>query len=363
MNMDSSLVTSIARRSRRSPDELMGLILGAAREEFNRRGFAGATTKAIASRAGVTEAQLFRYFASKTDLFREAVFTSLNRHFAEFQRQEVGALPADTNVRALAREYIADLQDYLRSDGQMLLALMVAQIFDPSEAPEAMGIDNLSEYFRSGAETLGARSGAGARIDPKIMVRISFAAVLATSLFRRWLFPHGIADDAEIDAATIDFVIEGIAGNQAPDGPGIWSGDHGGRADADHRRLALGFVAALSAGELPDHLLADDFAAWTTSARDLVRKQYQLQVRLRASVFRHCLAFAIDSVVAAGERVVVEAHGSGELVNGQAFESRFVFVLRVAEGRIAEVAEHFDPEPVRSRLLPLMKAVIGDLES
>src|SRR5215831_2266036 len=72
------------KRAKRSSAEVMERLLTAAREEFRRRGFAGATTAAIARNAAVTEAQLFRYFESKSDLFREAVFEPLDKHFSEF---------------------------------------------------------------------------------------------------------------------------------------------------------------------------------------------------------------------------------------------------------------------------------------
>src|SRR5215831_20773880 len=72
------------KRTKRSRAEVMERLLAGAREEFRRRGFAGATTAAIARNAAVTEAQLFRYFESKADLFREAVFEPLDKHFSEF---------------------------------------------------------------------------------------------------------------------------------------------------------------------------------------------------------------------------------------------------------------------------------------
>src|ERR1700712_1609442 len=37
---------------------------------FSRRGFAGTTTKEIAAAAGVTEAMIFRHFATKQDLYK-----------------------------------------------------------------------------------------------------------------------------------------------------------------------------------------------------------------------------------------------------------------------------------------------------
>jgi AcrR family transcriptional regulator len=67
-----------ARRKRRSPGELNARILKAAAAEFRRAGYIGATTAAIAQKADVTEAQLFRYFGSKSNLFREAIFRPLD---------------------------------------------------------------------------------------------------------------------------------------------------------------------------------------------------------------------------------------------------------------------------------------------
>jgi TetR/AcrR family transcriptional regulator len=44
-------------------------LIDAALDVFSRRGFAGATTKEISETAGVTEALVFRYFATKKDLY------------------------------------------------------------------------------------------------------------------------------------------------------------------------------------------------------------------------------------------------------------------------------------------------------
>jgi AcrR family transcriptional regulator len=75
-----------AKRAKRSSAVVMARVLEAAREEFKRRGFVGATTAVIARNAAVTEAQLFRYFDSKADLFQEAVFEPLDRHFSDSMR-------------------------------------------------------------------------------------------------------------------------------------------------------------------------------------------------------------------------------------------------------------------------------------
>lgn len=54
------------------------------------------------------------------------------------------------------------------------------------------------------------------KVDPKLMVRVSFVAVLACILFKEWIFPPGMASDEEIGAAIEDFVMDGINANTDP---------------------------------------------------------------------------------------------------------------------------------------------------
>ena len=52
------------------------------------------------------------------------------------------------------------------------------------------------------------------KVDPKLMVRVSFVAVLACVMFRDWIFPPGMATEEEENKAIQDFVIEGISANR-----------------------------------------------------------------------------------------------------------------------------------------------------
>ena len=64
--------------------------------------------------------------------------------------------------------------------------------------------------------------------------------------------------------------------------------------------LARRFFAALSAGNLPDELLTDDMAAWTTSSGATSDKaRYQGGVRLLASIFNGGIAYEVDSLTTA----------------------------------------------------------------
>jgi AcrR family transcriptional regulator len=82
------------KRKRLTAVERRDTIVTAARQEFVEYGFSGARTRAIAEGAGVTEAVLYRHFASKEAIFDAAVLTPL--------RQQLAALLDDTRA-VLAR--------------------------------------------------------------------------------------------------------------------------------------------------------------------------------------------------------------------------------------------------------------------
>jgi AcrR family transcriptional regulator len=201
------------RRRRRSSEEVADRILEAAAEEFEISGYSGATTAAIARRAEVTEAQIFRFHASKQDLFHAAIFTPLNRHFADFQARTGGQPAADNDGHDLARSYIGELQDFMARHSRMFLSLVVANAYSPGATGGIDALDGLQAYFDTGKAMMTARVGETPRVAPELMVRVSFAAVLANLMFRDWLFPPGLAGEDEIREAIAAFVIEGIEAN------------------------------------------------------------------------------------------------------------------------------------------------------
>ena len=203
----------VARRKRRSPEELMDRLIKAAAEEFKRSGFAGATTATIARNADVTEAQLFRYFGSKADLFREAIFKPLNAHFSEFNAMHLADAAEAVNIRDRRRLYITELQHFIGEHSQMLMSLLVAETYAPGSTQGVGEIDSLRSYFERGAAMMSSRVDKDPAVDPRLMVRVSFAAVLGCILFKELIFPPAVASDDGISAAITDFVIDGISAN------------------------------------------------------------------------------------------------------------------------------------------------------
>jgi AcrR family transcriptional regulator len=205
----------MTKKPRRSAEESRRKLIQAAREEFRRFGFSGATTAAIARGAGTSEAHLFRHFPSKAELFQESVFDALDEHIAAFSEKH-GTGTDGTNIRQQARLYIGELQEFLREHSSLLLSVIAAQTFASGALHGKPEIESLKMYFKRGSKMMRKRVHGTPRVDPNLLVRVSFTAVLGCVIFRDWVCPPGTASDEEISNAIIDFVIEGINVNSDP---------------------------------------------------------------------------------------------------------------------------------------------------
>ncbi|MGH3294211.1 MAG: nuclear transport factor 2 family protein [Trebonia sp.] len=117
--------------------------------------------------------------------------------------------------------------------------------------------------------------------------------------------------------------------------------------------LAEAYLAAVTAGDLPDSLLTDDMTAWLTTQGPISKAAYQGAIRLFARMAQSPIRFTVDAMTAQDDRVVIEAHSQATLINGEAYGNTYVFSLRVRDGRIAWIAEHFNALIAQEKLLPL----------
>ncbi|MBL7496643.1 TetR/AcrR family transcriptional regulator [Frankia sp. CNm7] len=115
-------MTSEGTRQRRPRGEPRRLLIEAAVELFNARGY-GVPTREIADRADVSETLMFRYFGSKAGLFREAMvkpFTDFVDAFvAEYER---GAQP-DDDLFEITLDFVGQLFDLFRSHRGLVAAV------------------------------------------------------------------------------------------------------------------------------------------------------------------------------------------------------------------------------------------------
>ncbi|HTR92550.1 MAG TPA: nuclear transport factor 2 family protein [Trebonia sp.] len=117
--------------------------------------------------------------------------------------------------------------------------------------------------------------------------------------------------------------------------------------------IAEAYLAAVTAGDLPDSLLTDDMTAWLTTQGAVSKSEYQGAIRFLAKLCQSPILFRVDAITAQDDRVVIEARSEATLVDGQQYANTYVFSLRLRDGRIAWIAEHFNPLIAKEKLFPL----------
>jgi uncharacterized protein len=120
-----------------------------------------------------------------------------------------------------------------------------------------------------------------------------------------------------------------------------------------HYAVAEAYLAAVTAGDLPDSLLTEDMTAWLTTQGPVSKAAYQGAIRLFARMAQSPIRFTVDAMTAQDDRVVIEAHSEATLINGEEYGNTYVFSIRVRDGRIAWIAEHFNALIAQEKLIPL----------
>jgi AcrR family transcriptional regulator len=92
--------TKVSKRSRGRPqirpdEETRRLIIRAARKEFHRHGYAGASMGRVAERAGVSTKTMYRLIPTKAALFQDVISARISRFILELDEEHLDTLPVD----------------------------------------------------------------------------------------------------------------------------------------------------------------------------------------------------------------------------------------------------------------------------
>jgi AcrR family transcriptional regulator len=138
---------------RQTADERRVAVLEAATVEFALRGLHGASTDAIARRAGISQPYLFRLFGSKKELFIAVIDACYARTLALFRTAASGTSGAEA-LQAIGRAYAESLEN----DSTMLQAQLQTYAASVEDAEirdvTARGFGRLVDYVEtvSGAD-------------------------------------------------------------------------------------------------------------------------------------------------------------------------------------------------------------------
>ena len=191
-------------RKRLSQEERRTQIIEVAMDLFARKGFKGATTRAIAEVAGVSEAIIFRHFATKEDLYDAIIEHTLEKrkHLWEQDESEVpteGDL--ETLLRVFARAYIARN----RQDPTFIRLMMYSALEDHKFRERFLDMHR-SPHMRAVRRAIekGVQEGVYRHVDPRLTAR-SFLWTLMQYCVSRF-----VASSRPVDPGNDEEMVENL---------------------------------------------------------------------------------------------------------------------------------------------------------
>jgi AcrR family transcriptional regulator len=182
----------MARRTRRSTEEVRRLIMEAAADVFSRKGYEMTTTDDIAIEAGVARSVMFRHFATKADLFRAAVLQPFMDLLTTFKASLEAELDELWDEERLMRTVVEIVYDSFRGHRTGILAMATLQGVDDAANREAQGV--LNDAFAEVAKLSVAeneRRGWPPQRNLELSIRIVMGMIASMSVLDGLFVPQG----------------------------------------------------------------------------------------------------------------------------------------------------------------------------
>ena len=169
-----------ARKTREVPASTKARILEAAEQVFATKGFEGASTREIASRAGVNISSLHYHWESKETLYF-AVFQNIYNQLIEISRDSVMPARAD-GPRAVHEASVGRVFDYFAANPN-IPRLLLRRILENEQSGDAIDRDILLPSWKEFSGWVKEFSGKRIRdIDAQILILTLHSALLLFTL-------------------------------------------------------------------------------------------------------------------------------------------------------------------------------------
>ena len=182
--MASAAVAQGARPTRMRAEGRRNQIVSIAAELFSQKGFRGTTTKEIADNAGVSEAIIFRHFATKDDLYH-AILDNKVKQTAERMKENLNEAAGRKDDKAYFGSLAYEMLEFHSTDRTFMRLLLfsalegheLSEIFFHSTAREMK--NHIRRYIKQ-----RIADGAFRPIDPAIAARAFVGMVLNQAQIR-----------------------------------------------------------------------------------------------------------------------------------------------------------------------------------
>ncbi|HEY1970561.1 MAG TPA: helix-turn-helix domain-containing protein [Pseudonocardia sp.] len=206
--------TQPGERLRRPSEQVQALILGAARELFQVKGYGATTTKEIAARAGVAEALLFTNFGSKAHLFEIAISGPFDEFVDDYIRGWQQTAGGASELERL-EGFVRGLMDLTERNRGLLVDAISPRSNASSNGPDSARAAVLSGVSRAFQRVHVLDEGPHPwKFEPTAMLAATHGLVMSTVLLDQLLFPARgpIPDRDTLVAELARFMLYGLTG-------------------------------------------------------------------------------------------------------------------------------------------------------
>lgn len=192
-------------RKRLTQAERRTQIIEVAMTLFATKGFTGTTTRAIARAADVSEAIIFRHFATKEDLYN-AIITYTVEKRSEQWNQDTAPPPDPRNIEHLLRDFAQTFVNRNRRDSTFIRLMMYSALEDHKFREKFFAIYS-NPHMRSIRQAIqtGVDQGLFCAVDPAESLRSFFYALLQHCISR--FVARNETDMPERDDAMIENLV------------------------------------------------------------------------------------------------------------------------------------------------------------
>lgn len=201
---------------RRSSEEIRGLLHAAATTFFARNGYAGTSTRAIATEAGVSETLLFRHFGTKSGLFEattlERLRAGVDEMLAPWDRKSI----PEGGEEAHARAFLLRLLRFCREQRGVMFALMTVDSGQDDEIVtiQRTALESFSKLLAAIERNVLSRADGSLYpgVRPQLTASAVAAVLMCVTVLDAWLFREGTCNPstAEIDEEVVAYVLDGV---------------------------------------------------------------------------------------------------------------------------------------------------------